>query len=277
MRRLRDSTRSSNDSPNSKPCDNPATNFGPINVGPINVGPSDHDPALEQLAANVAVLMPSFGSCKYRKENEEYVLRWYEQRGFRVFLGKDDSTTGFFSRARAINRAAGEAYRTTPHLTVYVLADNDLIPSPSHFTAALEQAPDWSCVTPHLTTLHTSHSGRMQLLHNGKTQLYRPRESGSRSYVVIRREVFDRINGMDEKFEGWGPEDKAFLLNIHRQLGGVLELEGARVHLWHPSDQSKANKVQLMRNRERCRMYLEGDTEQANVLSKEYGDWLRRD
>lgn len=273
MKRLRDSTKSSNASPKSKPPVEPTTAF---NHTEIDIGPSEHDAALEQLASNVAVLMPSFGTCKYRKENEELVLRWYADRGFRVFLGEDDATTGFFSRARAINRAARTAFRTHPHLNVFVLADNDLIPSPTHFISALEQANDWSCVTPHITTLHTSHTGRMQLLHKNRTYLYRPRESGSRSYVVIRRSVFDHINGMDEKFEGWGPEDKAFLLNIHRQLGGVLELDGARVHLWHPSDQSKADKQQLMRNRERCKLYFDGDQDTANVLSKEYGDWLRR-
>ena len=221
--------------------------------------------------------MPSFGICTYRAENEEIVRRWYAERGFRVFAGADEATTGFFSRARAINHAARQAYTTAPHLHTYILADNDLIPSAPHLLTALEQSAYYSCITPHITTLHTSHAGRMQLLHNRSTLLYRPRESGSRSYVVIRREVFDRVNGMDEKFEGWGPEDKAFLLNIHKQLGGVLELDGARLHLWHPGDRSKANRPQLMRNRARCNAYLEADAATANVLSKEYGDWLRRD
>lgn len=241
---------------------------------PISLAPTAADKLLEPFAPHVAVLMPSFGTCIYRKENEKRVLAWYAERNFQVYLGSDADATGYFSRCRAINSAARAAYTEK---TIFILADNDLIPSASHLAQALEHCGEYSAVTPHVTTLHTSHLGRLHLLEGRPTMLFRPRESGSRSYVVIRRDIFAEINGMDEKFEGWGPEDKAFLINIHKQLGGVLELDGERIHLWHPHDRSKNIKPQLMKNRERCKQYEMSDKKGASVLAKEYGHWLERD
>lgn len=244
---------------------------------PVTLGPTPEDSALERYASRVAILMPSFGTCSFRLENERTTKHWYATRNLSVFPGTDQATSGFFSRARAINTAARAAYHTSPERDIYILADNDLIPSVPHLVEALAAANSYSAITPHLTTLHTSHAGREHLLNGNTTFLYRPKESGSKSYVVIRREVFAHINGMDELFEGWGPEDKAFLLNIHRQLGHVLELDGARTHLWHPGDRSKANRTQLMHNRNRCKQYEHADQPTATLLAKEYGHWLERD
>lgn len=244
---------------------------------PVTLGPTPHDPALERYASRVAILMPSFGTCKFRQANEHAVKQWYAARGLRVVAGTDQNTSGFFSRARAINNAARTTYRTSPERDIYILADNDLIPSVPHLLEALAAADSYSAITPHVTTLHTSHAGREHLLRGNTTLLYRPKESGSKSYVVLRREVFAHINGMDELFEGWGPEDKAFLLNIRHQLGNVLELDGARTHLWHPGDRSRANRTQLMRNRSRCKQYEYADQPTATLLSKEYGHWLEND
>jgi hypothetical protein len=179
--------------------------------------------------------MPSFGTCSFRLENERTTKHWYAARNLSVFPGTDQATSGFFSRARAINTAARAAYRTSPERDIYVLADNDLIPSVPHLVEALAAADSYSAITPHLTTLHTSHAGREHLLNGKTTFLYRPKESGSKSYVVIRREVFAHINGMDELFEGWGPEDKELCARLeHAGLQRqTLAAGGIACHLHH--------------------------------------------
>jgi hypothetical protein len=52
--------------------------------------------------------------------------------------------------------------------------------------------------------------------------------------VWLRTEVFDRISGMDERFEGWGAEDNDFAL----RAGIAAPLDGygdALLHMYHPS------------------------------------------
>jgi len=240
-----------------------------VNHAPISITASEHDSLLEPYAPRCAVLMPSFGGCSFRAENQRTVLRWYRERNFQVIQGRDtQSRNGFFSRARAINAAV----RLSPkEKDIFILADNDLIPSVPHLAKALYQLEHHKVITPHCTTLHSSFAGRQQLLAGNKTMLYAPKESGSRSYVVIRRQAFEAMNGMDEVFEGWGPEDKAFLISANKHHGGVLELDGERIHLWHPADQSKRDRTQLMKNRERCKQYEAASPKAANVLAREYG------
>lgn len=240
-----------------------------MNHAAISITPSEHDALLEPFAPRCVVLMPSFGGCSFRAENQRTVMRWYRERNFQVIQGRDtESRNGFFSRARAINNAA----RLSPkEKDIFILADNDLIPSIPHLSEAFRQLEHYNVITPHRWTLHSSYAGRQQLLAGNRTMLYKAMESGSRSYVVIRRKAFEALNGMDEFFEGWGPEDKAFLISAHKQVGGVLELDGERIHLWHPGDQSKRDRTQLMKNRDRCRQYDAASAEAASVLAREYG------
>jgi len=52
--------------------------------------------------------------------------------------------------------------------------------------------------------------------------------------VWLRRDVFDAVGGMDERFEGWGREDLDFVLRV--QLATAFDQYGDRMlHLHHPS------------------------------------------
>jgi len=242
------------------------------------LGSTTSDSLLRPYASACAVLIPSFGNCPYRQENQKAVHRWYTSRNFTVVLGQDAPKTGsHFSRARAINNAARETHKIYPEKTIYILADNDLIPSAACLASALEQLPAHSAVIPHKTTLYTSYLGRRELLTKTPTMRYQEKSVGSSSYVVMSARAFADVNGMDERFEGWGPEDQAFIQSITHQLGTPLQLLGARVHLWHPYDRSKRDRQQLLFNRERFQQYLHGDKASAIVLAREYGDWLEHD
>ena len=68
----------------------------------------------------------------------------------------------------------------------------------------------------------------------------------------VWREDFERVNGFDENFQGWGGEDD--------DLGRRLRLAGVRLqaivrsthsyHLWHPRDVTAPEKVKLAANTE---------------------------
>ena len=51
--------------------------------------------------------------------------------------------------------------------------------------------------------------------------------------VWLRRDVFEAVNGFDERFEGWGGEDLDFVLRL--QLATAIHFyDDPLMHLWHP-------------------------------------------
>jgi glycosyltransferase involved in cell wall biosynthesis len=52
--------------------------------------------------------------------------------------------------------------------------------------------------------------------------------------VWLRRDVFDSVNGMDERYEGWGREDMDFVLRLHLATSFV-HFDDPMLHLHHPT------------------------------------------
>lgn len=50
---------------------------------------------------------------------------------------------------------------------------------------------------------------------------------------VVSREGFDYVNGMDERFNGWGGEDRAFGWALDKLVGEHVVLDAPSYHLWH--------------------------------------------
>lgn len=51
---------------------------------------------------------------------------------------------------------------------------------------------------------------------------------------IMPREAFITVGGMDERFRGWGGEDRAFLMALDHLWGPHQNLPGQILHLWHP-------------------------------------------
>jgi hypothetical protein len=215
--------------------------------------------------------MPAWGECPIRRQNQAFALAYWERVGVPVVLGSGAA------RAHSVNAAARAATREHPDRDVWIIADNDLIPDPVTFPEALERVRDFSGVTPHNLTRLTTPGGRARALRGAEPHAYRDVTRGSRSFVVITRRVYDSVNGMDELFVGWGPEDRAFIHSVEAQVGPMLHLNGTRLHLWHPVDPSMADRKRLHRNRMRMRYYARATREGAARLAREYGRWNEPD
>lgn len=211
--------------------------------------------------------MPSFGSCPVRARNERFVLRHYAQLGIPVVKGAGRA------RAHAMNAAARAAALKYPERGVFIMCDNDLIPDAAFLHSAIDAAAKHPCVCPHGINRNLTDAGTLEVMSGGHPRVFEDTTIGARSYVVITRDNYASVNGMDEMFVGWGPEDKAFIYSVMKQLGQPLLLEGVRLHLWHPTDPTKRDARQLSRNRLRARKYMHATPERARVLAREYGRW----
>jgi GT2 family glycosyltransferase len=52
--------------------------------------------------------------------------------------------------------------------------------------------------------------------------------------TIVPREAFERLNGMDERFHGWGGEDVAFMRALDTIYGPHKTLTGSILHMHHP-------------------------------------------
>jgi hypothetical protein len=60
--------------------------------------------------------------------------------------------------------------------------------------------------------------------------------------VWLRSRIFEAIGGMDERYEGWGGEDRDFALRISASAA-LDRHDDPILHLWHPSSASVQNGV----------------------------------
>jgi hypothetical protein len=238
-----------------------------VEVDPPVPVPSRPVPALPGFE-RVVVLMPSFGECLVRARNERFVLSHYD-RTYNVPVVRG----GGLARAHALNAAARAAAREHPARDVFVLCDNDLIPDQQRMLEALRAVDKFAAVTPHAINRNLSERATVTFMEDGEVTNWSDTPKGAKSFVVIRREVYAGVNGLDEKFVGWGPEDASFMQSVKKQAGEVLHLDGVRLHLWHPTDPTKRDERQLGLNRSRFRRYRSNRPEVVRMMAREYGRW----
>lgn len=148
---------------------------------------------------------------------------------------------GPFNRSAAINTAA----RAAGDWDVAVIIDSDTIAPPVALRVGVDMA--WT-----LGYMVNCHDLRVMLNERATRRIVAGRAPSNVSWrkaswveriwyespssgVVVRRDLFDRVGGFDEKFVGWGHEDSAFRIACETVTGvPMLRVAADAYHLWHP-------------------------------------------
>ncbi len=149
-----------------------------------------------------------------------------------VVVGSDDGTP--FSKAAALNRAAERAYGD-----IFYVLDADTWVASERVSAAL-RVGGW--VKPFCNKLKLLESDTERLLLDptwdgdvtGISTFEHQTSFWPAPPFFIPREMWEAVNGMDERFRGWGQEDEAFGLSVQALFGPPSRLFGMAVHMWHP-------------------------------------------
>lgn len=191
---------------------------------------------------NVAILVPRRDDGGWRDRLWRYVRARLERElpDWPIHEGHHDD--GPFNRAAAINTAAELA----GDWEIALIVDGDTLAPPEALqTGALLAATHGYMVNCHdlrvmlkeQATRRIIESGRLDPVNGWRKPQWVERiwyESPSAG-VAVRRDLYDRVGGFDERFVGWGHEDSAFR-HACETLSGAPMLRVAMdcYHLWHP-------------------------------------------
>lgn len=213
--------------------------------------PDVRETVLAAARTTIPVLVPWRSDDGARAENWELV----EQAMWHLwpFVEEGTSPDGPFNRSAALN----DAYRwTESSYDLVIVADADsMVPRGQLADAILLARATGRLVVAHDRWLNVELHERADFLTgapiNEKRVLgprgnYRPRMRYSQtvsSMLVVPTALWDEVGGFDERFVGWGFEDRAFHRMCERARGGYERVAGPVYHLDHDRPAADRNRA----------------------------------
>lgn len=219
----------------------------------------------------VAVCIPFIDTgCTRRRRARDYIDAHWRSLGLDVFYGTDDR--------EPVNRSAARnhACRQADDADIIVIADADTFIVEEQFWHMVGLASLTGRLvlgyTVHrkLSKASTQRTLAGEFATNGDNVANQP--SG---IMAVTRGLLERVGGHDERFLGWGGEDRAFQLACDTLAGPGHRIDGLSYHLWHPNDpakgrataQRRANQVLALRYKEAA-----GTPRAAGILGRTKSD-----
>lgn len=180
----------------------------------------------------VSVLIPWRTDHGHRERLWNHLRPRWEQLDVELCVATDGAEDGApFSYATAANRAAKQASGD-----VLITWGADQLPDMEAIQAAAAVARErhWSMVFEYNGTF--SPFDTEQILAGANPATLRPEvfEAHCTGIIAVRRDVWDELGGMDERFVGWGYEDAALRDKLIWQYGRPAVRDRTLLCLWHP-------------------------------------------
>lgn len=176
----------------------------------------------------IAVCVPHRPSHPDRVRNFAEVRRGWDAVGLPVYAGDSE---GAWKRAHAVNAACAQA----TDAEVLLISDSDiLLGEPVVQTlAACESALKHHAYVVAFTTL---------IYHNLIGIEFWRQTNIWGGVFAIPRALYDEVGGFDERFRGYGSEDKGFLVCASTLGGDKQRMPGYAYHLDHPENPLRATE-----------------------------------
>jgi hypothetical protein len=192
----------------------------------------------------VSVLVPFRGDGRRRDQLWGYVRHAWEGLPVELVVGHDPGD-GPFNVSRAFNDAADNATGDR-----FMLFGADQIPDLDRVAWAANELDDHPWVPLFASTGAYSRQASDEILAGADParfdfEQWAPFCTG---ILGVTRDGWDAVNGMDERFFGWGCEDTALRMALEVIHGPAPEPTGTLACLWHPAaprDRFNANAAMI--------------------------------
>lgn len=183
----------------------------------------------------ITIVVPYRDSgCEHRNRSMNHVVDvlsgWYPDTELYIV---DDSSDVF---SRSGSRNCGVSLAETE---VVVLCDADTLPQKHALNNAIDgAASDGRLHLPYTLFRGLTERGTDQVIEKGvdpiDADLLETATHSIGGVWVIRKDSWESIGGMDERFRDWGYEDNALFEAANCLLGSTVRHHGSITHLWHP-------------------------------------------
>jgi predicted glycosyltransferase involved in capsule biosynthesis len=217
----------------------------------------------------------------YRQKAFEYVENQFQNYypDAEIIIGKQTNGEKEFCRSNAINNGVAKSTGD-----VLLISDADIIIKKTTLDKAFNL--DTSFVIPFGICYNLNRQISDNII-NGKTfsdreilrnlngiRDIRPGQStfGDKlagGIQIITRKLFNKVNGMDERFKGWGYEDTHFCWKLMAQIGDYPILENEKIfHLWHPRDNQLNNANYYLAQKEKIKLGIKNGKRDVRLPNK---------
>lgn len=182
----------------------------------------------------VAIVIPAGGTDPDRTKALEWITGRYERLhpNWGIHIGE---CSGEWSKGAAV----ADGLSRTDADTIVIADGDSFIPDLTRAVTAVETGTPW--VVPHRLVYRLTRSVTRHVLDDGEA-IARRTDCVRRPYagppgggiVVLNRDTYNAVGGIDPRFLGWGGEDVSFGWALRTLVGHELRFEAPLFHLWHP-------------------------------------------
>lgn len=232
---------------------------------------------------DIAFIIPFWGTDPWRKQSFDYLNEQLRNQ----FLGWESTVYCYggetHNRSATRNELARMALDHGAQILVFIDADSILVPGAIEDSLPTVMARK-SWLLPYTTYYNLTQEGSRMFMDSPPWLYWRPEDGFEYEYVfpgpdprdrpasvggsvIVHREAWEKVNGYDERFRGWGGEDRAFAYALETMTGDLLRYPGAIYHLWHPApEDQRFDNPDWERNRVLLERY-----EKAHLMPKLMG------
>jgi hypothetical protein len=176
------------------------------------------------------ILVPFRSDAAERERNWRFCLARLERHGAKIHTG---DSRGEWSRSEALNRAAA---RSRWDVALILDADTTFAHYSQIEQALMRAGESGTYVAAHDALYYLTEEGTEQALRGLPVARCEHDENQTTSWldgIAIRRDLWDKVGGFDERFRGWGYQGMAFMCSCSR-LVAKERVPGGIYHLAHP-------------------------------------------
>lgn len=179
----------------------------------------------------------------------QYIIDWWKDNfDFEIIIGRSDPYTKGSALHNGVNQTNAECL---------ILSDADSFITPiENITKAvnfISSKPRWSVPYNRVYRFTEEESEKwysvskslvpdLKTKHNLTDHPYYPALGGG--IVILHRELWDVVGGIDSRFSGWGGEDRSFGYALSTMHSHAVQMEGRLLHMWHP-DQGPSQPMSI--------------------------------